>query len=59
MFALCRRDYTRLKRRFDARARGQTLEIEAREQDSSAAKLQAIWRGRRVRSAHKTQREAT
>ena len=59
MFALCRRDYTKLKRRFDARAHGREQAIEAREKAAMASKLQAMWRGRSVRSAHKTQREAT
>ena len=59
MFALCRHDYTRLRRRLDVHTHGQTLAIQAREQEASACKLQAMWRGWRVRAAHKMQREAT
>ena len=58
-FALCRRDYRRLKRLFDAQAQGNLRAIEAREQEAGASKLQAMWRGRRVRSSQQTQREAT
>ena len=58
-FALCRRDYRRLKRLFDAQAQGNLRAIEAREQEEGASKLQAMWRGRRVRSSQQTQREAT